>query len=213
MIYGINGSPRKHGNTAQSLHAFLEGVSASSHKQTKIIHLIDYDNKGCISCFGCKKNNDTYGSCVMKDDILKIIQLISKSDGIVFASPIYFGNITGQMQSFLERLLFPYNSYEKGWKKIAPKRMPTAFLYTMMVNQETMEKKGYPQSLRCIEQAIAEILNPPFIHYICNTHHRISYDHYKISAFSKEEKENSLKNFEIDLRNLYDKGYKFGMNI
>ncbi|WP_052410227.1 NAD(P)H-dependent oxidoreductase [Paenibacillus durus] len=44
----------------------------------------------------------------------KVLQEILESDALLLGSPIYFGNVTGEMRSFLERLLFPNLSYNVG---------------------------------------------------------------------------------------------------
>ena len=49
----INGSPRKEWNTGTLLNKALEGAMLKG-AETEIIHLYDYEYKGCISCFSCK---------------------------------------------------------------------------------------------------------------------------------------------------------------
>ena len=53
-ILAINGSPRKTWNTAQMLESALAGCRDAG-AETKLVHLIDLNFKGCISCFGCKR--------------------------------------------------------------------------------------------------------------------------------------------------------------
>ena len=50
--------------------------------------------------------------------------------------PVYFHDIPGQLRSFMERLLYPYLVYGKEYYSIAPRKMPTAFIYTMNATEE-----------------------------------------------------------------------------
>jgi multimeric flavodoxin WrbA len=58
-------------------------------------------------------------------------------------SPIYFGDVSGEMRSFLERLLFPYFTYTDPPQSLFPKKIPTAFIYTMNITEELMREWGY----------------------------------------------------------------------
>ena len=110
--YAINGSPRKNKNTATLLQKALDGVKEATKDkevETEIINLYDLNYTGCKSCFACKRlGGKNYGKCAINDDIYEILEKISQADGLIFGSPIYFSNITGQLLAFLERLLFPY---------------------------------------------------------------------------------------------------------
>lgn len=151
-IYAINGGPRKKFNTVKLLQAALDGAAAapcSEAVETEMIHLYDLNYKGCVSCFSCKRlGGKSYGHCAVKDDLAPVLEKLSQADGLIFGSPIYFGNVTGMMRSFLERLLFPFFVYDKEYSSLAPKRMPTAFIYPMNVSSEEMEQYGYSRTSR-----------------------------------------------------------------
>lgn len=157
--------------------------------QVKRIDLYDYAYTGCVSCFACKRlGGKFYGTCGKRDGITDILGEISEADGILFGSPVYFHDITGQLRCFLERLLFPYLPYEKEYRSIAPKRMPTAVLYTMNVTVEQMEEMGYPGRLSRMEGFIGTIFTEPEIYYSNDT---VQFDHYslyKSDRFSEEDK-------------------------
>ena len=106
-VIAINGSPRKKWNTATLLEHALEGA-ASQGTETELVHLYDLDYKGCTSCFACKlKNGKSYGRCAMHDGLSSLLDRIASADALILGSPIYFGNVTGEMRSFMERLFFP----------------------------------------------------------------------------------------------------------
>lgn len=213
-IYAINGSPRKNKNTATLLKKALEGVKYSikdEEVQTDIINLYDYNFTGCKSCFACKKiDGKSYGSCALRDDISEIIENVSKADGIIFGSPIFFQNITGELKSFLERLLFPYLTYDDKHTSLAPKKMPTAIIYTMNVTEDQMEKSGYVNTFNQIEAYIQAIFSKPESMYSNNTYQFDDYSKYKSDLFSEEDK---AKQRDIQFPLDCEKAFKIGSNM
>jgi len=144
-VMAINGSPRKIWNTATLLKKALKGA-ASQGAETELVHLYDLNFKGCISCFACKtRGGKSYGRCAVKDDLRPIFKKIEAADALILGSPIYFGIVTGEMRSFMERLLFPYFTYTDPPQSLFPKKMPTGFIYTMNVTEEQMQDWGYEQ--------------------------------------------------------------------
>ena len=110
-VMAVNGSPRKTWNTATLLKKALKGA-ASQGADTELIHLYDLNFNGCISCFACKiRGGKSYGRCAVKDGLAPILKKIEAADALILGSPIYFGNVSGEMRSFMERLLFPYFTY------------------------------------------------------------------------------------------------------
>lgn len=213
-FYAINGSPRKNKNTATLLQKALDGVKESANGkeiETEIINLYDLNYTGCKSCFACKRlGGASYGKCAVKDDIQEVLEKVSQADGLIFGSPIYFGNITGQLQSFLERLLFPYLVYDNHHSSIAPKKMPTAFIYTMNVPEEFMDKVGYLSTFNKIESTLGHILTKPLVMYSNNTYQFDDYSKYKADLFSEEEKaEHRKMQFPLDCQ----KAFKLGANL
>ncbi len=209
-IYAINGSPRKNGNTIKLLEEALKGAKDSDNNiETEIIHLYDLNYTGCKSCFECKRiGGANYGKCPIKDDLLPVLEKLSNADAIIFGSPIYFGNITGQMIAFLERLLFQYLVYDGKGTKIAPKKMPTACIYTMNFKKEIMQNVNYPNSFSGYEKTIGATFFEPKTLIANNTYQFSDYSKYESSGFSEEEKRaHKETQFPIDLKNAYDIGY------
>lgn len=106
-VIAINGSPRKIGSTATLLQNALDGATSQSTK-TELVHLYDLDFKGCTSCFACKQiGGKSEGRCVMREDISPLLERIeAEAEVVILGSPIYFGAVSGEMRSFMERLLF-----------------------------------------------------------------------------------------------------------
>ena len=112
-VIAFNGSPRKTWNTATLLQKALEGA-ASKGATTKLIHLYDLDYKGCQSCFGCKtKGGPSYGKCAVKDHLTPILKNIESVDAVILGSPVYFWGVSGEMKSFMERLMYPFYRSKK----------------------------------------------------------------------------------------------------
>jgi multimeric flavodoxin WrbA len=176
-VMAFNGSPRKKWNTATLLEKALEGA-ASQGAKTELIHLYDLNFKGCISCFACKtKGGKSYGRCAVKDDLTPVFRKIEKADAIILGSPIYFGTVSGEMKSFLERLLFPYSVYTDPPQSLFPKKIKTGFIYTMNITEEMMQEWGYIEHFKRHEITLKRILGGS--EYMC------SFDTYQFDDYSK----------------------------
>jgi multimeric flavodoxin WrbA len=176
-VMAFNGSPRKKWNTATLLEKALEGA-ASQGAKTELIHLYDLDFKGCISCFACKtKGGKSYGRCAVKDDLTPVLRKIEKADAIILGSPIYFGTVSGEMKSFMERLLFPYSIYTDPPRSLFPKKIKAGFIYTMNVTEEMMQELGYIHHFKRHEMTLQRIYGAS--EYIC------SFDTYQFDDYSK----------------------------
>ena len=144
-VMAFNGSPRKTWNTATLLEQALKGA-ASQGAETELIHLYELKFKGCISCFECKtRGGKSYGRCAVQDDLTPILKRVEEADALILGSPIYFGTVSGEMHSFMERLLFPYFTYTEPPQSLFPKKIPTGFIYTMNVTADQMKELGYEQ--------------------------------------------------------------------
>ena len=60
----------------------------------------------CIGCLSCIKT----GKCVQKDDAPEIMEKLRRADVLVFATPIYYYEMCGQMKTLLDRMNPLYSS-------------------------------------------------------------------------------------------------------
>ena len=60
----------------------------------------------CIGCLSCLKT----GKCVQKDDAPEIMEKLRRADVLVFATPIYYYEMCGQMKTLLDRMNPLYSS-------------------------------------------------------------------------------------------------------
>ena len=214
-FYIINGSPRKKYNTAELLENAGQGIKDELKDTTDVnihqIHLYDLDYKGCKSCFHCKRiGGKYYAKCPIKDDLLDLIPKIQNSDGIILGSPIYFGDITGEMRSFLERLLFSLFVY--GGESNATKKMPVAFIYTMNVTEEVFNGL-YGNKFDLMEDIIGGIFTKPYSLKVYDTYQFSDYSKYENYAFDPELKaKRKEEHFSIDLKDAYDLGVKIAQD-
>ncbi|WP_310603703.1 flavodoxin family protein [Anaerosporobacter sp.] len=106
----LNGSPRKNGKTASLIKAFTEGAETSGN-EVRNLYISEMDIKGCIACEACSQNG---GNCIQKDDMIQVNEAVEWAEVIVFASPMYWGIITGQLKIVIDRLYAECNKL--GWK-------------------------------------------------------------------------------------------------
>ena len=104
-IIGFSGSPHKNGNTAWSAEKILSGAEQAG-AETVLFSSSGLDIKPCRGCFSCKNGDN---GCVIADDMQKVYAELQDADAIVFASPVYMGQMSGQAKVFMDRL-FPTNS-------------------------------------------------------------------------------------------------------
>lgn len=71
----------------------------------EFVSLKDKEIKFCIGCLSCQST----GKCVLKDDVAEIMDKILHAEVVVFASPIYYYEMSGQLKTLLDRLnpLYP----------------------------------------------------------------------------------------------------------
>lgn len=217
-IYAINGSPRKGWNTETMLQNFLDGASSvSSSVETQMVHLYDLNYKGCISCFGCQRDNDsTYGQCQVKDGIYDLLRDVPLSDGVAFASPIYLHDLTAGLRAFIERLVYQYLSFEVNKEKNnAPKRLYTAMIYTMNVSEEVMKRDGYPLVFDAVERFLRITFEEqPLRLCAYNTYQFNEYSKYRVSYWNEPQKaEWRRTQFPLDCRAAYNAGRDMALKI
>ncbi len=201
----IDGGPRRNMNTAQMLQKFAEGAqSAGNDIEVRTIRLYDIDYKGCISCMACKLKGRVSNVCRYKDDLTQVLEDISQADGLVLGSPIYFGEVTGQMRAFMERLSFPWLSYND-YSMTAPKRMPVVLIETMNGLPERNNSNGFGSMEYCITAALGQ---PQHI-VAYNTCQVKDYSRYELAGFSEEAKHQWRDaHWEEDLQKAFDAGCK-----
>ena len=96
----LNGSPRKQ-NTAAMVDAFAEGAKAAGH-EVEVLQVGKMRINGCLACEYC--HGKGAGQCIQKDDMEKVMPAYKDCDMIVFASPIYYFDMTAQLSAAIQRV-------------------------------------------------------------------------------------------------------------
>ena len=209
-IIVIDGGPRKNFNTASILQKFAEGAMSVSDKiEVKTVRLYGLDYKGCMSCMACKVKGKASNVCKFKDALTPVLEEIAEADGLVLGSPIYFGDVTGQMRTFLERLAFPWLSYND-YSLTAPKLMPVVLMETMNGLPERNNSQGYGSMEYCIQTALGE----PEHLVAYNTYQVKNYERFELASFSEEAKRQWRdEHWENDLQKAFDAGKQMAEKI
>lgn len=97
-VVGIVGSPRKNGNT-EILTAHTLRAIAEEGLDTELIRLAGLDIKPCNACDVCYEEE----RCPIEDDLWPIYLKMKEAEGIILASPVYFGSATALMKALMER--------------------------------------------------------------------------------------------------------------
>lgn len=209
-VVAINGSPRKKWNTATLLEKSLEGA-ASEGAETEMIHLYDFNFKGCISCFACKlKGGKSYGKCAVKDDITPVLEKLEEADAVILGSPIYLGNSTGEMRSFMERYVFPYLVYSNDIPSLYPKNISVGFIYTMGIKEDYFDIFGLRTTIELNENFAKRIFG--YSESLCSTdtYQFDDYSKYVADRFDPEEKAKRRKEvFPQDCQKAFEMGARF----
>ncbi|MGA3200078.1 MAG: flavodoxin family protein [Halobacteriota archaeon] len=213
-ILAINGSPRTKYNTATLLNNALEGA-ASQGAETELVHLYKLNFKGCVSCFACKlKNGESYGRCAVNDDLTPILKKAEEAEAIILGSPIYLGTATGEMKSFMERLIFPYLVYDANHSTLFKRSIKTGLIYTMNTPEDQMRLRGYDQYLNLVELYMKSVFGESETLVVTDTYQFDDYSKYESTLFDAEEKaKRQREEFPKDCQRAFDMGVRFAQTI
>ncbi len=124
----INGSPRKNGNCS----ILIEEVKrAAGDAGADITHydINELDIEPCKGCDYCVSR----GHCKFDDDAIGILENLETSDLLVFASPIYYGQITAQSKLIIDRFYSISMNYSRSFP---PKAIS---IFTHALEEEAFE--------------------------------------------------------------------------
>lgn len=208
----IDGGPRKTFNTASMLQKIAEGASSVSNQiEVKAIRLYDLQYRGCLSCMACKLKGKASHICKFKDALTPILEEIAQADGLVMGSPIYFSEVTAQLRALLERLIFPWLSYED-FSLTPPKKMPVLLTYTMNANPEQAKVICQMMGImeNCLERAYGDVEHVDAY----NTYQVKNYDRYELAAFPEPMKRQYREeHWEQDLQKAFEAGKRIAEKI
>ena len=100
----ISSTPRRGGNSEVLAKEFARGAGDAGHA-VEVIDLRDYHLNYCVACYACAES----GKCVIGDGMNEIAEKLVEADVIVFATPVYFYSMSGQLKVFIDRLVPVYS--------------------------------------------------------------------------------------------------------
>jgi len=103
-VVAFNGSPRKDGNCVRLIHHVFTALNAEGI-ETEMVQLGGNLIHGCKACYQCFERKD--GRCVVAADMVNdCLAKMRQADGILFASPTYFADITPELKALIDRAGF-----------------------------------------------------------------------------------------------------------
>ncbi|MCR5569816.1 MAG: flavodoxin family protein [Paludibacteraceae bacterium] len=99
----LMGSPRPNGNTAKLVEAFVGGLGPQH--SVEVVNVAKLGIQPCRGCNFCFKNSEH--RCSQHDDMEQVYALLSKTDVLVVATPVYFYGISAQLKALVDRLHNP----------------------------------------------------------------------------------------------------------
>jgi len=100
------GTARKQ-HTHYAVRRLLEGLQSLGPVESEILALTDYRVETCRGCKNCFRKGEEF--CPLKDDRDVLIEKMTASDGVVFATPNYSYQVSSIMKTFLDRLGFVFH--------------------------------------------------------------------------------------------------------
>ena len=94
----ISSSPRKGGNSETLAASFAKGAEEAGRK-VETVYLREKNYSFCKGCLACLK----LGHCVIDDDAVEIAARMHDADVLVFATPVYYYSVSGQLKTMLDR--------------------------------------------------------------------------------------------------------------
>lgn len=98
-IIVVSSTLRKGGNSDRLADEFAKGATDAGNRVERI-NIRDIDLKFCIGCLSCVNTR----RCVLQDGMNKLYDSVQNADALVFATPIYYYEMAGQLKTFLDRL-------------------------------------------------------------------------------------------------------------
>ncbi len=143
----VNGSPRKNGATGKILKEAANYLSEKTGCCVELRNLSDYKMAFCKGCMLCYKT----GNCIITNDgISSLTEELKTCDAVIFGTPTYGSNVSGQFKTFIDRAGFVFgqllygkygfavSTYENAAGREAIKILKKLFLYSGAACTETL---------------------------------------------------------------------------
>jgi len=138
-------SPRKNGNSTILALKAAEGVKAEGG-EADVVPIGHLKIAPCNACNSCITKPEA--GCVIKDDMQPLFQKIRNAQGIIFATPVYWFNMSAQMKLFIDRA---YAIQDKGCWAFTGKDVGVILTY----GDEDVFSSGGTNALRSFQDVFA----------------------------------------------------------
>lgn len=99
-VLAFIGSPKENGNTASMVNSVCRGAETAGH-EIEVINITRLSINDCKACCACKSGKIQY--CSINDDMQLLYPKIVGADCLVIGTPVYMGQMSGQMKNFFDR--------------------------------------------------------------------------------------------------------------
>lgn len=133
-VVSLLGSPREKSNSTHLAEIVASALEDKGNSVTRYF-LNKLDFKGCQACGSCKEKSEI---CIVKDDLTPVLDAVKEADVIIMATPVYWGDISAQLKTFIDRTysyLMP-NFKEKEVKHRLPEGKKLVFILSQGAPQE-----------------------------------------------------------------------------
>lgn len=96
----LHGSAHTGGDSDTLIDSFLEGLGDESGHTIVHFRPIDMNIAHCRACGGCFEG----GGCVIDDDMQEVYPAFSEAEVVVLGTPMFWGYMTSQLKTLLDRL-------------------------------------------------------------------------------------------------------------
>jgi len=151
-VLGINGSPRKGGNTEILLDNALKGAQNNGAEVEKIV----LNNLEFSPCQECENMSDDR-FCIIEDDMQTVYRKAEEADAIILASPIFFGSLSAQTKMMIDRFQCVWRAKYILRKQVFGKRKIGTF-----VSVEGSKRKDFFDNARSIVKNFFVTINADY---------------------------------------------------
>jgi multimeric flavodoxin WrbA len=97
----LSTSPRRNGNSRLLADALLDGVGEAG-RDGELVHVDDHVTSFLRDCRICRRPD---GRCGIEDGFeALLLERVLHADAVVFATPLYWYGVSGQLKTFLDRI-------------------------------------------------------------------------------------------------------------
>ena len=209
-VLAICGAANKTRNTATMLKSAFDGATSVPGATGEIVYLYDLAFRGCIGCHSCKLLDESkFARCAMKDDLTPVLEKAIDADVLLIGAPMYFGDITGETRSFLERYLFPGLTYEKERRHTYPKYTKTGWVFTMNAPGEV-----YADFFAGLNKVMEMFIGDSEHVIACHTQQFEDYSKYAATMFDVDMiKKRHIEQFPKDVEAAFEMGKRLAKSV